>query len=234
MLASPFQKCLAEFIGTFALNFGGVLAVVHFAGMPGELIGVALAHGVIIITMVAATIAVCGAHFNPAVTLGLLLVGRIKPGLAAAYIAVQVASGFVAAGLLLPYLGEDAAAGLARGTPYTEPDRLGLIPALALEALLTFFLVFVIYGSAVDRRGTRLAPLYIGLAVTMGILIGGPLTGAAMNPARYTGVAVVSGDAARLGQAWLYWVGPLLGGVAACLLWKHVLESPDTEGEPSA
>lgn len=228
-MATPIQRYVAEFVGTFALTFVGILAIFHLGDVTGGLVGIALAHGLVIAVMVSATGAISGGHLNPAVTLGLLAAGKITPPHALGYLGAQVASGFAAALLLMPLLGDAPREAIAAGTPYTDPETLSLGAAILLEAILTFFLVFVVYGTAVDRRAPQVGGLFIGLTIVLDILAGGPLTGAAMNPARQTGAAIVSGDAKVIGQVWLYWVGPVLGGVVAALLWRYVLEPADTD-----
>ena len=159
----------------------------------------------------------------------------MKPALAAGYLAAQFMAGFAAAGLLIPLLGDAPYAALSAGTPSFDPEAITIPKVILLEVILTFFLVFMIYGCGFDKRPPKSsAALYIGMAVVMGILAGGPLTGAAMNPARHLGSAVVSGDAAVIGQTWVYWVGPLTGGVIACALYRFVLELPEDDDDDAA
>ncbi|MEE9212852.1 MAG: aquaporin [Phycisphaeraceae bacterium] len=214
------QCYICEFVGTFALCFVGIAAIKHLGNVPGGLVGIALAHGLTIAVMVSATGAISGGHLNPAVTIGLLLARKIDVGNAVGYLISQCLAGVAAAALLIPSLGREAIGG---GTPVLAAD-VTIGSGILIEAVLTFFLVFVIYGSAVDKRGATMGGLFIGLTVTLDILAGGPITGAAMNPARHLGPALVSGDGALIGQIWLYWVGPVIGGVIAALLWCMVLE----------
>ncbi len=204
----------AEFIGTFALIFVGVGAI---AADPG-LTGIALAHGLTIAVMASATAAVSGGHLNPAVTIGLLVGGKIDAGNAVGYVIAQCLGGIAAAGTLMICL-PDASAAIAGGTPALA-DGVSIAQGLVMEIVLTFFLVFVVWGTAVDSRAPKVGGLFIGLAVTLGILIGGPVTGAAMNPARHLGPALLGGG---MQHVWLYWVGPLIGGVLASLVYKNVL-----------
>lgn len=216
------RALVAEFVGTFALVFVGVGAIANLAPLDAAgLVGVALAHGLTIAVMVSATAAVSGGHLNPAVTIGLLAAGRIRPAGAAGYVLAQLLGAVAAAGLLVATIPAQVRA-VDLGTPAPGPD-LGAGQVVVLEAVLTFFLVFVIYGTAVDRRAPQVGGLFIGLTVALDILMGGPLTGAAMNPARHLGPALFAGGEA-LAQTWIYWAGPLLGGVAAALLYRHVLE----------
>ena len=216
------QQLTAEFIGTFALVFIGVGATI-MAASGGGLIGVALATGIVLAVMVSILAHLSGAHFNPAVTIGVWVTGNIKTGLAGLYIVTQLVAAV-------------AAAALARGL-YPEPSwkaaNLGA-PGLGLgvssgqgvliEAVLTFFLVLAVYGTAVDDRGpfAKTAGLSIGLVMTFGILAAGPLTGAAMNPARAFGPEVAGG---HWEDWWVYWIGPIGGGiVAAAVYWFAFLD----------
>ncbi len=219
------KKCTAEFIGTFALIFIGVGAM-HNAADPSAgvgLLGVALAHGLAIGVMVSATGGISGGHLNPAVTFGILVGGKIKPLDAIAYWAAQLAGG-VAAGLLLVSLfGGDGREIVAKGTPDLGQGT-GPGAGIVIEAVLTFFLVFVVYGTAVDARAPKIGGLAIGLTIALDILFGGPLTGGSMNPARTFGPAVASG---HWNNHYVYWIGPLLGGALAGLIYgRFLIEEP--------
>lgn len=219
------KKCTAEFIGTFTLIFIGVGAI-HNAVDPLSgvgLLGVALAHGLAIAVMVSATGAISGGHLNPAVTCGLLVGGKIKPADAVAYWISQLAGAVAAGCLLLMIYGANGKDIVAKGTP----DLGGGVSAgtgILVEAVLTFFLVFVVYGSAVDARAPKIGGLAIGLTVALDILFGGPLTGAAMNPARTFGPAVASG---HWNNHIVYWIGPMLGGALAGLIYGQFLIKED-------
>lgn len=216
------KALIAEFIATFALIFigAGSIAVDHYTGGGTGIVGIALAHGLTIAAMVAATAAVSGAHINPAVTIALFVTKKIDSINAIGYIIAQCAGAIV--GALAIKICVPAASVLAVnvGTPALAAD-VSIASGLITEIILTFFLMFVIYGSAVDKRGTPLAALFIGLTVTLDIFVGGPLTGAAMNPARHLGPAIVAGDFTNL---WLYWVGPVIGAVLAALVYSNILE----------
>ncbi|UCH25750.1 MAG: MIP family channel protein [Trueperaceae bacterium] len=212
---------IAEFIGTFALVFIGVGAIASAPLAGSGLVGIALAHGLTIAVMVSATGAVSGGHLNPAVTIGLLTTGKIDAGNAVGYIVSQCLGGVVAVLLLLAAIPEQVRA-VGIGTPALA-DGVGAGSGLLIEIVLTFFLVFVIYGSAVDKRAPKMGGLFIGLTVTLDILMGGPLTGAAMNPARHLGPALFAGSSFA-GQIWLYWLGPVVGGVLAAQFYARVLE----------
>lgn len=201
---------VAEFIGTFALVFVGGASIA--AG--GGLVGVALAHGIILAVMVSATMRISG-HFNPAVTVGFLAARRIEPMMAGVYIAAQITGAILAAYALKNLLPAQLAAATRLGGQSISSE-ISLGQAIGLEAIATFFLAFVIFGTAVDPKAPRVAGLAIGLTVAADILAIGPFTGASMNPARSFGPAVASGIFE--GQA-VYWIGPLVGAVAAALLY---------------
>jgi MIP family channel proteins len=229
MKPSLLKQCVAEFIGTFTLIFIGIGAIYNLGSLPGGggLLGIALAHGLAIAVMVSATGAISGGHLNPAVTFGLLLGGKICPSRSVAYIIAQLAGATAAAFLCAHLLGMDA---VKTGTPDIPMNataaaenlapKVSMGQAIVIEAVLTFFLVFVVYGSAVDARAPKIGGLAIGLTVALDILFGGPLTGAAMNPARTFGPALVSGHWAN---HIVYWVGPLLGGGLAGLIYGKFL-----------
>ncbi|HEX2030509.1 MAG TPA: MIP family channel protein [Actinomycetota bacterium] len=218
------RKLLAEFVGTFALIFIGAGSIVASgialpqAAVPGAgLITIALAHGLTIATMVTAVGHVSGGHFNPAVTVGAWVTRRIGTGEGAAYVLTQLAGG--AAGALVLRLAVPAEA--------WEPARLGATlvaeglsdaQAITIEAVLTFFLVWMVFATAVDPEGAfgKIAGLAIGLVIAMDIMMGGPFTGASMNPARSFGPALVAGEWTGL---WVYFIGPVLGGTVAALLY---------------
>jgi len=207
---------LAELIGTFALTFIGGGAIAN--GGQGALIGIALAHGLAIMTMIYAVGHISGGHFSPAVTIGLLVGGKISMSDAVAYIISQVIGATLAGFVLLSTFADTGAKTGYLGTPNFGPN-VSLMIAILAEIIMTFFLVLTVWGAAVDGRTAGPAVgLAIGMVVAMDILMGGPVTGAAMNPARYTGTAIASG---KLDQFWVYWVGPIIGGVIAGLLYSN-------------
>ena len=217
-----FKAYVAEFIGTFALIFVGVGAITidHITSGGAGLVGIALAHGLTIAVMASATAAVSGGHLNPAVTFGVLLAKKIDLSNAIGYIVSQCLGGIAAAALLKLCIPASALQAVNMGTPALGKGvTTGM--GLALEIVLTFFLVFVIFGTAIDRRAPKVGALFIGLTVTLDILMGGPITGAAMNPARHLGPALMGGG---LQNIWLYWVAPVAGGIAAALVYHHTLE----------
>lgn len=205
----------AEFIGAFALTFIGAAAIAN--GQAG-LVGVALAHGLALMTMIYALGHISGIHINPAVTFGVWIGGKIKTNDMIAYIIAQVAGATAAGFLLLMVVGDASAKTGFLGTPALAPN-VSWLTGIIVEAVLTFFLVLVVWGSAVDGRTAGPAVgLAIGMTVAMDILAGGPVTGAAMNPARYTGTAIAAG---HLSELLVYWVGPLLGGGIAGWLYSQ-------------
>lgn len=204
------RAAVAEAIGTFALTFVGILAISGGAlvGNPaaGSLTTVAFAHGLTITVMVAALAALSGAHFNPAVTFGFVVTGRMPLAMGAIYWAAQLAGAAAAGFLLAAMFGAEP---VAAGTPDLAPG-IGFGAGMVLEVAATFFLVLVIFGSAVDERAPKsVFPLAIGLTVALDIMAIGPLTGASMNPARVFGPALASG---HWSNHLLYWAAPLLGG----------------------
>lgn len=235
MSEDTLRRAVAEFVGAFTLIFiGAGAAAAAGAVSDPSLIGVAIANGLAIGVMVCALGHISGGHFNPAVTLGFLIARKIKPALAPVYWIAQFGGAALAA-LLVKEL-------LPRAT--TEAVKLG-VPALGhgvdatsgflLEAILTFFLVFVIFGAAVDARNqfSVVAGLAIGLTIAIDVLFGGPFTGAAMNPARAFGPQLVGGHWAN---GWVWYAGPFLGGVLAAGLYAFLyLRKPGTEpAEPAA
>jgi len=221
MNQSPIKPMVAEFVGTFTLIFVGVCAIYNLGSVPGGLLGIALAHGLAIAVMVSATGAISGGHLNPAVTFGLLVGGKIDLKGAAAYWIAQLAGATAAASLCVMLIGSSAVAG---GTPDIGAANgkpvVSFAQAVTIEAVLTFFLVFVVFGTGVDARGPKIGGLAIGLTVALDILAGGPLTGGAMNPARTFGPALASG---HWNNHLVYWIGPLLGGAAAGLIYGRFL-----------
>jgi MIP family channel proteins len=208
------RQCLAEFIGTFALIFVGIGAI-KTAGH--DVLAVALAHGLTIAAFASATMHISGGQLNPAVTFGLLCGGHMKLADAIWYWIAQLSGATAAALVCLGLFARDV---VVTGTPQLAID---LTPAqgILVEAILTFFLVFVVYGTAVDERGRRVAGLAIGSTITLDILFGGPLTGAAMNPARVFGPAL----AANFWHGhYVYWLGPLIGGAAGGFVYSLLME----------
>ncbi|GAA5534297.1 MIP/aquaporin family protein [Deinococcus aluminii] len=226
-----YGKMLAELIGTFTLVFVGMLAIANGA----DLLGVAFAHGLAIAVMATALGTVSGGQFNPAVSLGLSLIGKQKWGDTLAFAASQLVGGALGAFAVLGLKGHAALAQAGFGQP-NPGQGVSAMTALGMETVLTFFLVLVILKVAV-RQGHAMAGLIVGLTIVMDILAGGPISGAAMNPARVFGPALVSGDWTF---QWVYWVGPLLGAALAAAtartLWRLPTQpvAPAPEGQQTA
>ncbi len=216
------KALLAEFIGTFALVFVavGAIATDYLQEGGSGLVGVALATGLTLVVMVSATAAISGGHINPAVTFGAWITGKIDTLNAIGYIIVQCLGAIAAAALIKVVMPANALVSVKMGTPMLGTGvthGMGLL----MEIVLTFFLVFVIFGTAIDHRVPKFGGLFIGLTVTMDVLVGGPITGAAMNPARHLGPALLGGG---MENTWLYWVGPLIGSSLAAMIYHHALE----------
>ena len=216
MAGDEARRGAAEFVGAFTLTFIGAGSIM----VGADLVGVALAHGLAIAIMVSAVGHISGGHFNPAVTFGFLITRRIAVSLAVVHWIAQLL-GAVLGALLLLWIYPD---------PITDATNLGA-PALAeeisvgagfvIEMILTFLLVWVIFATAADPRGSfvSIAGLAIGLTITLGVLMGGPLTGAALNPSRAFGPELV---AWFWDDAWLWYIAPLLGGGLAALAYEHL------------
>lgn len=215
------RRLVAELFGTFMLVFFGAGAVMTtmFPKADFGLLGIAFAHGIALAIGVTATMAISGGHLNPAVTAGMLAIRRIDAKTAALYVGAQVVGAVLAAMLLKSLLPSGVTKVLALGTPAIAAN-ITLGSAIAIEAVLTFFLMSAVLGTAVSPESPRVAGFGIGLTLFIGILFGGPLTGAALNPARAFGPALVAGQ--WISQA-VYWVGPILGAVVAAFLWEKVL-----------
>ena len=205
----------AEFIGIFALVFvgGGSIMSATMSNI-NPLVPAAIAHGLILAIMVTATMRISG-HLNPAVTIGFMVTRRIEPMMGVVYIIAQLLGAAVAAYALKAVFPVGVAVATRLGGQVVSGD-INMMQAILCEAIATFLLVFVVFGTAVDPHAPKVGGFAIGLTVTAAILAIGSRTGASLNPARSFGPAVVSG--VLEGQV-VYWVGPILGGVAAALLY---------------
>ena len=219
-----FKPCLAEFIGTFYLCFAGIAAILSNTPAVGGnlgIVGIALAHGIALSIAVNAFGGISGAHFNPAVTSGFLVTGRITPGRAFAYVIAQLLGATTAAGfcrVIFPAAAVDAA---KLGIPLPAAwASTGVV--LTAEFIMTYLLMTSIFGTAVDERGkaVKIGGFGIGLTVAFDILAGGAVTGASMNPARSFGPALELG---YWTWHWAYWVAPILGACTAALVYDKVL-----------
>ena len=216
------KALIAEFIGTFTLIFIGIGAIAgnYLNGGQTGLTGIALAHGLAIAVMVSATAAVSGGHLNPAVTIGLFFAKKIDAINSIGYVIAQCLGAIAAAFLIKLCVPSAALAAVNMGTPALG-QGISVGMGIITEIVLTFFLVFVVYGTAVDKRAPKVGGLFIGLTVGLDILMGGPVSGAAMNPARHLGPALLGGG---LENIWLYWLGPIIGGILAAVTYQKTLE----------
>lgn len=223
------KKYGAEFLGTFWLVLGGcgsaVLAAT-FLNVGIGLHGVAFAFGLTVLTMAYAIGHISGCHLNPAVSVGLWAGGRFPASQLVPYIVAQVLGG-IAAGAILFLIasgaeGFDVSNGFAaNGYGEHSPGGYSLFAALLCEVVMTMFFVMIILGATDERVPAGFAPIPIGLALTLVHLISIPVTNTSVNPARSTGVAVFVGDWA-IGQLWLFWVAPLIGGLIGAFAYRAV------------
>jgi len=223
------RRAGAEFVGTFWLVLGGCGSAVLAAAFPGLGIGfhgVALAFGLTVLTMAFAVGHISGAHFNPAVSIGLCAGGRFPAKELVPYIIAQVLGGIAAAGVL--YLiasgkaGFDLAGGFAaNGYGAHSPGGYSLVAALVCEIVMTAAFLMIIMGATDARAPKGFAPIAIGLALTLIHLISIPVTNTSVNPARSTSQAVFVGDWA-LGQLWLFWVAPIIGAILGAVAYKAI------------
>jgi aquaporin Z len=217
------RQMVAEAVGTFFLVFPGagapMLNGIAALGHPVSLLDVGLANGLGLGIGISATMAVSGGALNPAVSIGLWSLGKLKTAQAALYIVAELV-GAIIAGLLLHLLIPHVS--VALGAPAPGKGVSGL-DAAGIEAVLTFLLMMAVLTTAVDREAPKIAGFGVGLVVVIDVLVGGPLTGAAMNPARAFGPELVGGMWA---SAWAYWVGPIAGALIAALIYRFFLQSP--------
>ena len=231
-MRDTWRHFVAEFVGTFALVFigGGTIITSPLVQSQATVLSVALAHGLILALLVSATMNISGGHLNPAVTTGFLVTKRIDPMMAVIHWIAQFLGAIIAAYMLKALFPSAVANATLLGGQRISADT-SLLQAIGLEAIATFFLVFVVFGTAVDPRGPKLGGMAIGLTIAADILAIGPLTGGSMNPARSFGPAVVTH--VFEGQT-AYWVGPILGGVVAALLYDRLFLRDGPAAAPSA
>jgi MIP family channel proteins len=225
-MRDSWRHFVAEFIGTFALVFvgGAAIMIAKDTNSPSGLLGIALAHGLILAVMVSALMRISG-HFNPAITLGFLATRRIEALMAGVYIVAQVI-GAISAAYVLKWTFPFTLFEATRGGGQAIALQVTGGQAFLLEAIATFFLVLVVFGTAVDSKAPQIGGLAIGLTVAADILAIGPLTGGSMNPARSFGPAVASGIfEAQL----IYWAAPITGGLVAALLYEYLFLRRDVE-----
>jgi aquaporin Z len=221
------KRLFAEFLGTFWLVFGGCGSAVLAAAFPDVgigLLGVSLAFGLTVLTMAYAVGGISGGHFNPAVSVGLLVAGRFPSKDLIPYVVAQVVGAIVAA--LVLYLivsGKADFAGVggfaSNGYGEASPGKFSLMSALLIEVVMTFMFLMIILGATTGRVPAGFAPIAIGLALTLIHLVSIPVTNTSVNPARSTGVALFA-DGPALAQLWLFWVAPIVGAALAGVVHK--------------
>ena len=233
------RKLAAEFIGTFWLVLGGCGAAVISSGYPDlgiGFVGVSLAFGLSVLTMAYAVGHISGGHFNPAVSLGLALAGRLKPGEILPYWAAQVAGGVAGATVL--YVIASGAPGwtpdgfASNGYETLSPGGYSMFAAIIAEIVLTAAFLVIILGATSVKAAAGFAPIAIGLALTLIHLISIPVTNTSVNPARSTAVAFFA-DTGAIGQLWLFWMAPLLGSAIGALIWRTVMTDLEHEQTPT-
>jgi aquaporin TIP len=219
------RRSVAEFIGTFTLIFvgggAGIVAGFSVGASSGGLVGIALANGLAIGLMVTNFGHISGGHFNPAITLGFVVTRRITGMLAVVYWVSQLFGAIVAAAILRYIFAKHG--GAAGAVP--APSHIHDGKAFVLELIMTFFLVTAVWATAVDPRGAfkSIAGLAIGLTITIDVIMGGPLTGAAMNPARALGPQLVGNF---WGDCWIYYLGPAIGALIAACVYDYLYLRP--------
>jgi aquaporin Z len=229
------KRCIAEGIGTFWLVFGGCGSAVLAAGLPDVgigYLGVSFAFGLTVLTMAYAIGHISGCHLNPAVSFGLLLGGRFKGADFVPYVISQVIGGIAGAAVLYVIASGQADFSLAGGfasNGYAErsPQGYSLVAGLVAEVVLTAMFLMIILGSTDRRAPAGMAPIAIGLGLTLIHLIGIPVTNLSVNPARSTGPAIFAG-AAALAQLWMFWVAPLIGAGIAGAIYRGLFEAEET------
>ena len=231
------KRGMAEAIGTFWLVFAGCGSAVLAAGFPAVgigFVGVSLAFGLTVVTMAYAIGHISGCHLNPAVTLGLVAGGRFPKEEAPAYIAAQVMGAIAAAGALYTIASgttgfslEGGFAANGFGESHGSPGHYSLAAAFTIEAVLTGFFLFVIMGATDKRAPAMMAPLAIGLCLTLIHLVSIPVTNTSVNPARSTGPAIFAGGIA-LKQLWLFWLAPIVGGMLGGVVYRWFESESDS------
>jgi aquaporin Z len=220
------KKLAAEFFGTFWLVFCGCGSAVLAAAFPDVgigLLGVSLAFGLTVVTMAYAVGGISGGHFNPAVSVGMAIGGRMPTSDLIGYIITQVVAAIVAAAVLyLIASGKpDFAAGGFASNGYGDlsPGKYSLLSGLVMEVVMTAFFIFIILATTAPRAPVGFAPLTIGLTLALIHLVSIPVTNTSVNPARSTGVALFA-ETGALGQLWLFWVAPIIGAAIGAVVWK--------------
>lgn len=220
-MSVKYRPVLAEFLGTALFVFIGAGSVVANAVTNGGVtsLGIALAHGVGMAVLISSLMHISGGHFNPAVSLGVFVAGKIDGKTLGRYVAAQLVGGIVGAALVRLLFNEASVRAVSAGTPHLSLT-ISFVQAVGLEALLTFFLVSAVFGTAISSHAPKIGGFGIGLAIFVSALVAGGLTGAALNPARALGPAIIAWTFHAQG---VYWIGPGIGGAAAGLVWKLFL-----------
>lgn len=225
------KRLFAEFFGTFWLVLGGCGSAVISAAFPDVgigLLGVSLAFGLTVLTMAYAVGGISGGHFNPAVSVGMTIAGKLKPSELIPYVVAQVAAAIVAAGVLyLIVSGKADFAGVggfaSNGYGEASPGKYSMMSALIMEVVMTFMFLVIILGCIHKRVPTGFAPIPIGLGLTLIHLISIPVTNTSVNPARSTGVALFA-EGPALSQLWLFWLAPIVGAALAAIVHNALFE----------
>ena len=215
------RPLVAEFIGVFMLVFvgGGAMIVNSMTSNGLGVVGTGAAYGLAMAIAVSVTMSISGGHINPAITVGLWSVGRIDTRKAGLYLVAQLLAGVLAA-LTLKVLFPSGAGGVAQYGALKIAEQTTFTQGLLVEAVLTFFLALSVMGTAVDPAAPKVGGFGIGVTLWMCFLAGGPLTGAALNPARAFGPALIAGD---MTSQLAYWIGPILGAVVAMQIYQRLL-----------
>ena len=227
---NPFKRYAAELVGTMVLVLMGcgsaVIAGRNFAGLNADgTVGIALAFGLAVLVMVYAIGSISGCHINPAISISMLAAGRLSVKDTVGYVVFQCAGAVVGAGLLYSIAVGNPAYGLAtnglgqNGYGVASPNGYSVSAVFIAEVVLTFIFLFVVFGATSENAPKGFAGIAIGLCLTLIHLVGIPIDGTSVNPARSLGPAVIVGGTA-LSQLWLFWVAPIIGGLLAALVWK--------------
>ena len=237
---STFKKLSAEFIGTFWLVFGGCGSAVLAAAFPGlgiGFVGVSLAFGLTVLTGAYALGPVSGGHFNPAVSVGLVVAGRFRaaelPGYIVAQVLGAIAAAFVLYAIATGKPGADIGGFATNGFGEHSPGGFGFKAALLTEVVLTAIFLIVILGATARNSAAGFGGLAIGLCLTLIHLVSIPVTNTSVNPARSTGPALF-GPAIAVDQLWLFWVAPIMGAVIGAVIYKLLLASAAGEARAAA
>ncbi|MEP6591709.1 MAG: aquaporin [Gemmatimonadota bacterium] len=215
------RRAIAELYGTFILVFFGCGAVImeSFPSARFGLMGIALVHAVALSVAVTTTMAISGGHLNPAISIGLWSTRRLPGADTFIYVMSQLAGALLAAFTVKALFPAGVAKFVLWGTPSIAVG-ITFASAVAWEALLTFFLVSAVMGTIISKSAPKVGGFAVGLTLFFAIMVGGPFTGAALNPARAFGPAVMSGNMQSLSA---YFLGPIIGGLLAAQLWSRFL-----------